>query len=111
MDYEDYHKSRILEIAAQAKSLQEEWAGKSSENKTLVEKKLSMEISGGRYREMGWVKGHPDYSSSTCARCKAKDFYHHRVEAGCRHNGDGYGTFVSVCKTCGFLSWESYDEA
>ena len=33
------------------------------------------------------------------------------VGAGCRMNGDAYGTIVSVCGQCGLLLWRSYDEA
>ena len=61
---------------------------------------------------MGWKPA--NFTIKTmhiCLRCDGRDVQSHTICAGCRHNGDGYGTFLTYCKACGYLQWGSYDEA
>jgi hypothetical protein len=46
-----------------------------------------------------------------CPRCDGTNIHYEDIVAGCRMNGDGYGSSVCFCKFCGILDWSSYDEA
>jgi len=48
---------------------------------------------------------------SRCTSCKGKNIEHKDVCAGCRHNGDGYGTAVYKCRDCGWSTSFLYDES
>ncbi len=111
MDCEDQYQRRVLSIAATAKAIEEKWVKENPDNQQLVDQKPSFNIHGGGYRSMGWLPSHPDFSWSTCARCNGSPLVTESIVAGCRHNGDGYGSEVYYCSTCGFLCWCSYDEA
>lgn len=50
-------------------------------------------------------------SYSICPKCKGKDFRNEKTVAGCRHNGDGYGTEEYTCRGCGWATSFQYDEA
>lgn len=52
-----------------------------------------------------------DSSYSVCPACKGTDLSHVDYTAGCRHNGDGYGTTVYTCKGCGWVTSFHYDES
>jgi hypothetical protein len=112
MDLEDYYQQRVLQIAAIAKEIEENWAKENPDDRQkMIEQKPSFEIHGGGYRAMGWKTNHPDYSWDVCGRCSGTSMKFNQVAAGCRHNGDAYGSYVNYCGTCGFLCWISYDEA
>jgi hypothetical protein len=49
-------------------------------------------------------------SYTICPSCKGKDFKNTVDCAGCRHNGDGYGTEVYECLTCHWKTSFQYDE-
>ena len=71
----------------------------------------SMDVRGGNYRAMGWNQScFPNRGK--CRRCDSDGTTKvQSVGAGCRMNGDAYGTIVSVCGQCGLLLWRSCDEA
>ena len=52
-----------------------------------------------------------DSSYSICPECKGKDLSNKDFTAGCRHNGDGYGTTVYTCNGCGWKTSFLYDES
>ena len=45
-----------------------------------------------------------------CQKCKAGNIEKNTTPAGCRHNGDGYGTEVFKCLDCGWETSFMYDE-
>ena len=47
---------------------------------------------------------------STCPVCQGKDIKLDSHVAGCRHNGDGYGTEVFTCQSCQWTTSFQYDE-
>lgn len=60
----------------------------------------------GNKREEFWRHGF-----STCPSCGLKDISMETCCAGCRMNGDGYGTEVYTCKNCKWTTSFQYDEA
>jgi hypothetical protein len=48
---------------------------------------------------------------SKCPVCKGSDISKESSCAGCRHNGDGYGTEEFKCNTCNWLTSFQYDES
>lgn len=50
-------------------------------------------------------------SCRTCPSCQSKEISMVRDVAGCRHNGDGYGTEVFTCKNCNWCTSFQYDES
>ncbi len=46
-----------------------------------------------------------------CVECHKENMKEDRHCAGCRHNGDGYGTMVYTCNSCGWSTSFQYDEA
>jgi hypothetical protein len=46
-----------------------------------------------------------------CPKCKSKEIKNEVHCAGCRHNGDGYGTEVYKCQSCDWTTSFQYDEA
>jgi predicted RNA-binding Zn-ribbon protein involved in translation (DUF1610 family) len=48
---------------------------------------------------------------SECPRCHAKKIQTRSECAGCRHNGDVYGTDVFTCGECGWCTSFQYDDA
>lgn len=57
-------------------------------------------------REPFWASGF-----KVCQSCSGKNITSKTEVAGCRHNGDGYGTEVFTCKDCGWETSFQYDEA
>lgn len=47
----------------------------------------------------------------TCPKCSAQKISSEDIVAGCRMNGDGYGSTVFRCKACSFVTSFYYDEA
>lgn len=56
-------------------------------------------------REVFWAGGF-----KTCQSCGKQTITSKTEVAGCRHNGDGYGTEVFTCTTCGWETSFQYDE-
>jgi hypothetical protein len=48
---------------------------------------------------------------ATCPQCAKTDIDKKGHGAGCRQNGDGYGTEVFTCKGCGWKTSFQYDDA
>ncbi len=46
-----------------------------------------------------------------CPICSNGNFNHKMISAGCRHNGDGYGTATYSCKDCSWSTSYEYDES
>lgn len=46
-----------------------------------------------------------------CPFCTMDNFTQVSTVAGCRHNGDGYGTAVFTCNSCGWCTSFHYDES
>ena len=57
-------------------------------------------------REALWMSDFKKCPS--CGECK---IINNVVSAGCRHNGDGYGTETFECSNCHWLTSFQYDEA
>ncbi len=57
-------------------------------------------------RYLFWDK---DYR--VCPICKSININEKKDCAGCRHNGDGYGTALYDCKDCGWSTSFLYDES
>lgn len=60
----------------------------------------------GTGRKDFWSTGY-----SACPTCQSQKITHETHCAGCRHNGDGYGTEVYKCEGCGWETSYQYDEA
>lgn len=87
------------------------WKEQSDENKVKVTCVPSIPLSSCDYRAMGWRPSRT-YFRGHCDRCHATSSVRRTsVIAGCRHNGDGYGSDLYYCTTCGLFDWDSYDEA
>jgi predicted RNA-binding Zn-ribbon protein involved in translation (DUF1610 family) len=48
---------------------------------------------------------------SKCPSCGSTEIKEEKHVAGCRHNGDGYGTEVYTCQKCSWTTSFQYDEA
>lgn len=57
-------------------------------------------------RESFWRSGF-----KICNSCQKQCIKEEDHVAGCRHNGDGYGTTVFTCTACGWKTSFQYDEA
>ena len=110
---EENYKARMCQIAAAAAAAEESWLAASEENAGKRDEFKSMDIKGGDYRSMGWDQStRPDSQGAACRRCGRKGSVERtNVCAGCRMNGDAYGSTVSTCGHCGLLLWRSYDDA
>uniref|UniRef100_A0A7S0WA96 Uncharacterized protein n=1 Tax=Hemiselmis tepida TaxID=464990 RepID=A0A7S0WA96_9CRYP len=60
----------------------------------------------GENRKQFWESGF-----KTCPKCGKKEMGSEEHTAGCRMNGDGYGTEVFTCKACNWSTSFQYDEA
>ncbi|KAL1522803.1 hypothetical protein AB1Y20_017774 [Prymnesium parvum] len=60
----------------------------------------------GDNRRAFWRSGY-----SLCCKCGAKAIESKDHVAGCRHNGDAYGTTVFTCKECNWTTSFQYDDA
>ena len=60
----------------------------------------------GNKRETFWRNGF-----SSCPSCGQKDISKETCCAGCRMNGDGYGTEVFTCNNCKWTTSFQYDDA
>ena len=47
----------------------------------------------------------------TCPKCQGKDIKNKCCGAGCRHNGDAYGTETFECESCHWNTSFQFDEA
>lgn len=108
MECEEEYQESVLKVAAVAKEIEKKWIEQGDANWSLAQNKPSMGISGGNYRAMGWVICYVDFSLTACSRCTSEALAKTSIDAGCRRNGDEYGSTVVYCKTCGFLCWSSY---
>lgn len=110
---ENQYKTELCRIATAAAKAEETWLAASEENTGKLEEFKSMDIKGGDYRAMGWNQStYTDSQGAACRRCGRTDSVERKtVCAGCRMNGDAYGSLVSTCGHCGLLLWRSYDDA
>jgi hypothetical protein len=57
-------------------------------------------------RELFWGNNY-----GICPICEKSNIIEEKDCAGCRHNGDGYGTCVFKCKDCNWTTSFQYDES
>lgn len=57
-------------------------------------------------RETFWKNNY-----NKCPSCNKSNIKEDKEVAGCRHNGDGYGTCVFTCQDCNWVTSFQYDEA
>ena len=60
----------------------------------------------GERKKLFWQSGF-----KKCPQCTGADLKTQTHCAGCRHNGDGYGTETFECNTCSWNTSFQYDEA
>ena len=60
----------------------------------------------GNFKRLFW-----ESSYSVCPLCDGKEIKNTKVCAGCRYNGDGYGTEEFECTKCQWKTSFQYDEA
>jgi hypothetical protein len=60
----------------------------------------------GNLKKQFWRKNNRE-----CPLCQGTDIKSETQVAGCRHNGDGYGTEVFLCMKCNWTTSFQYDEA
>ena len=103
------HAATVNAIAQEAAAVESAWLQADAQNAAKAEEHKSMEVQKGDYRAMGWnTSGWVD--RKTCRRCGEGCVKSQSVTAGCRMNGDGYGTLISACGKCGLVLWRSYDD-
>ena len=110
MECEDDYEVTVTEIYKRALEREKVWIAHSSINLTLAKDTPNNLLSTCSYRGMGWkTSGY----FIVCPRCKAKgdDVKISGCCAGCRRNGDGYGSELCECTKCGYFDYQSYDEA
>ena len=111
MNFEDDYAEEMAQIKKRALEKEKVWIDKNDDNGKLGTKKPSDTVGVVDYRGMGWKSSSTYQSHNVCTRCESTDIYSTRICAGCRRNGDGYGSYVYMCNNCGLFDWESYDEA
>ena len=106
----DTYEASVNLFKADAAAIESSWAtlGDGS-NAAKVAAHPSL-IKDTGYIAMGWRAG--GWRDGDCPRCAASGVAaQKRVTAGCRHNGDAYGSNLRMCKSCGFTDYSSWDEA
>lgn len=66
------------------------------------------------HRSLGWRSSWTfDWHGSqrVCPRCGGTNLSNSEHVAGCRMDGDGYGTWIRVCNGCGLCDAHSYDQS
>jgi hypothetical protein len=113
MEGEDAYETAVKKFKADAAAVEAAWVVQGDDNATKAAACPSV-IQGTSYREMGWRSGS---IWAECLRCQlpgSGDNSHvlqKRLTAGCRWNGDGYGSNLYMCTACGFTGYSSWDEA
>eukprot|EP00741_Cyanophora_paradoxa_P020084 tig00021234_g19385.t1 len=123
MEREEQFRIEIQNLFNEACNIEARWAQESPANAARVKEIASESIGSGDYGAMGWKDPATSRTTTPCPRCGRQQATSgllakiearqqcHRVVAGCRMNGDSYGTIAFICSTCGLFTWWSYDDA
>eukprot|EP01031_Cornospumella_fuschlensis_P032076 gene32075-38790_t len=118
MECEDDYATDAAEILQAAKEIESDWLradstrGVDSTRASLIKAFPSTEVPNCGYRAMAIGLFYFNNAANGCERCGNQETTCWRkVIAGCRRNGDGYGSEFYYCRTCGLFDWDSYDEA
>jgi len=135
MEAEDAYETAVKKFKADAAVVEAAWAAQGDDNMLGMLLGMCYSLVGisnaakaaacpsviqkTGYSDMGWRKGS---LWTACPRChltasgaggNAHDAHalQKRVTAGCRWNGDAYGSNLFMCTACGFTDYNSWDEA
>lgn len=114
MEREEEFERDFSDAVKEALRIETAWKGNNEARKAAVDRIRSDVPRSCAYRGMGWKRSKSYFSKKSCDRCNASlssSLTRSSICAGCRHNGDGYGSDVYYCTTCGLFDWDSYDEA
>ena len=111
MNCEDDYAEYVSGLLSKVKAIETNWLARSEENASKQSQFPSEDIRSSDYRAMGWRSRRSYFLKSNCDRCGSTSTKTTSMCAGCRHNGDGYGSQFYYCEDCGLLDWDSYDEA
>ncbi len=106
---EDAYEASVKLFKAEATAIESSWAALGDGSNAAKVAACPSLIKDTGYGAMGWrAVG----LWEECPRCAASgDAVVKRVSAGCRWNGDAYGSNLHMCKSCGFTDYCSWDEA
>jgi hypothetical protein len=117
---EDAYAASVQRFKETAKLKETNWAA-DDEGRQAKVVSIPSAISQTAYRLMGWSKLG---LWETCPRCEtpskgvgagagvgAGGASSVNVTAGCRMNGDAYGSCLHACNQCGYTNYSSWDEA
>ena len=106
---EDEYEASVKLFKADAAAIESSWALGDGSNAAKAAACPSL-IKETGYRAMGSRKGGSVWA--ICPRCAASGVgAEKKVSAGCRYNGDAYGSNLHMCKSCGFTNYSSWDDA
>jgi hypothetical protein len=107
---EDSYEASVKQFKADAAAIESSWVSLGDGSNAAKAAACPSLIKETDYRAMGWRQGGSLWA--ICPRCAAPGVgAEKRVSAGCRSNGDAYGSNLHVCKSCGFTDYYSWDEA
>jgi len=110
-EWEAQYAQQFEEVVQKARSIEAAWLKMDqAKHENLIRAHPSCVISSFDYRAMGW-KTTFTMGCAPCPRCQGKNIGYQCISAGCRKNGDGYGSQLYYCEDCGCHDWVSYDEA
>ena len=99
MDNSESYRKSLDSLKATAKKIEEQYV--EPEDRSLEPQKNSVLYSK---RSPGqWFCG-------KCPRCEGSELVKDRHCKGVRMNGDSYGSFSQLCRTCGFYALFDYDD-
>jgi hypothetical protein len=107
---EDAYEASVKQFKENAAAIESSWMSLvDGTNAAKVAACPSLIIETG-YMAMGWREGGSVWA--ICPRCAASGVGAElRVTAGCRQNGDAYGSNLHMCRSCGFTNFSSWDDA
>ena len=103
---EDEYKEIVQSFIDEASRVEKTWI-ELPENAESVSKVPSA-ITSSAYRSMPWKE---DSVPPNCPRCLKSQWARLCVVAGCRFNGDSYGSNLYMCCECGYTTYTSWDDA
>uniref|UniRef100_A0A0G4GIZ5 Uncharacterized protein n=1 Tax=Chromera velia CCMP2878 TaxID=1169474 RepID=A0A0G4GIZ5_9ALVE len=116
MNREEDYQAEVMKIVNKCRAVESEYGktGELSPDWGALSPE-SRDMRGGDYRAMGWCKqmsAFPGNKTDPCPRCKASGTVKsENITAGCRMNGDAYGSCVYFCTNCGLCDFLSWDDA
>ena len=107
---EDSYEAAVKLFKADAAAIESSWVALGDGSNAAKAAACPSLIKETGYGAMGWRRGVSFWD--ICPRCAASGVAaQKRVSAGCRGNGDAYGSNLLMCKSCGFTNYYSWDEA